>query len=391
MRGCCSLVYRYGVELWKRGFLVFAIKGVGYGFSRREALLEAKKPVTIPRGFVYRLDYRSRQVTIASLNFLRKGGGLAVPGINNGLMWIDIEGRLAGEMGDMVLDRFNGCFIERTPRGGLHVALKVDDLSLVKWRGVKGFLDNKTYGYCITYPSRLYLKYSGVEEELVYEKLSKVDLWDTGKASKYRRALKWLLGEVEGYVADVSPAEGSVKYNCVPEPVQKLVSGLSLNRLLLLFQLVCDEVGCGRCVEYYLSQLYSSEPIELKNPAYPTSVPRGLHTVLEVELLGGLRLIGASPKQLEELCSRIKYTVDGKEYSMETPPARNLYYNTLRGTYSIALKGLCPLMVANSLHGRYVPRTLCTSTLVKKVSSLTQNNPLKILELLEAVLELETR
>ena len=89
--------------------------------------------------------------------------GIAIPGVNNRIMWIDIEHNLVNEVNDDILDRFNGCYIERTPRGGLHIALKIDYLKLVHWKGVKG----------------------------------------APKASQYEKALKWLLNEVGGYITKV--------------------------------------------------------------------------------------------------------------------------------------------------------------------------------------------
>ena len=378
----------FALELMKRDILFFIVRGFGKSSSRKEALLEAKRPVNIPRGFTYKLDYKPLRVFQESLNHILKGKvtAVAVPGANNKIMWIDIERDLVNEIGSDILDKFDGCYVEKTPRGGLHIALRIDCPKLVYWKGVKGLVDNKTFGYCITYPSKLVIEYSGEREVLHYVKLSKVHLWSTPKLSQYKGALKWLLNEVGGHTTRITPIEGSVRYAIAPKEVREVVSKLSVEQLLLLFQLACDEVGCGGCVQYYVEQLLTKKPIEMKNLTYPTTIPRGLHTVFEVELLGSIKLLGASREQLEEIAGRIQYTVNRREYSVETPPIKNLYYNVERGTYTIALKGLCPLLLANREHGRYAPKMLCTSTLVKKLSPLIRDKEDILLKLIEVVL-----
>ena len=46
------------LELRKRNFLFFIVKSFGKSSDRKNALLKAKRPINIPRGFVYKLDYK---------------------------------------------------------------------------------------------------------------------------------------------------------------------------------------------------------------------------------------------------------------------------------------------------------------------------------------------
>jgi len=93
------------LELKLRGILFFVVKGFSKGSSRREALVEAKKPINIPRGFSYKLDYKPSWIIQKSLSYVLKSNrvAIAIPGINNRIMWIDIKNELTDKIGDEIL------------------------------------------------------------------------------------------------------------------------------------------------------------------------------------------------------------------------------------------------------------------------------------------------
>ena len=372
----------YVYELLRRGFTVFAVRGRG------QTLDECKMPLNIPRGFKYERSSKNVEITRHTLRLIEEGKAhaIAVAGIVNDIMWIDVEHTVLERGWFEILIRrckfsLNDVFIELTPRGGAHIALKIDNDRLIEWTGLKGYVDNKTRGYCVTYPSVFRVG----ENEYKYDHISSVPLWETAEASKYVSALKRLLS----YVKQIAQANATDKtvlsfgagstdviYNVAriheAEPFREylsnIVSKLDIETVLKFFYLVLADIGCHECAEYYILQLLNDEPIEMCNMTYPLAVERGLHTVFEVELLGALRLIGCSEEQLYEICRRIRYTCNGKEYHIETPVERNLRYNVLKGRYTIAKKGLCPLRVGNEISGRYVNRA-CASSLVYKLSS----------------------
>lgn len=195
-------VLSYCERLVCAGFLVFAVRGVGCGDSLVDALGCAKVPINVPRGFNYCFDcaYMFKDVSLSTLRLLRSGvaRGIGVPGLPNCLVFIDVD---PGFTSHVHVDRLfrlfppDKCFVEATPRGGLHIALYVDDPRLVdRLCGVKGMVDIKARGYVVTYPTRLLLMISDRSVEVGYVKLSSVDLWDVEAClSKYFDSVKRLL------------------------------------------------------------------------------------------------------------------------------------------------------------------------------------------------------
>jgi len=248
------------------------------------------------------------------------------------------------------------------------------------FKGVKGLLDVKYRGLFTIAPSTFVLKVNDEMFYLKYEKLSRVDLWDTAPLSRYR-------AEVEELVTSIGGLR-SCSIKGIPEkadarllPLTEVVKELSVEDLLSYAQLAFEVIGCGDCTRPFIERLIRCEPIFMPNVTYPLSVERGLHTVFEVELLGSLRLLGASYEQLIEVANRISY----ENYTPQTPPINNLIYNVMNGRCSLAYKGLCPFMVANKLINGYVPPQGCTTSLVYKLSGKLNLDPQLPIKCLEAL------
>jgi len=366
--------------LLKNSVLFFVVRGEGEGSTFEEALQKAKRPLNVPARFRYERDYKPMEIASESIFLLEIewGRGIAVPAINNGFICMDVEGPLIQSLDADSLFPRDEVYQERTPRGGRHIVFRAD--CECDFKGVKGLLDVKYRGMFTIAPSTLLLKVRDEMYYLKYEKLSEVELWETAPLSKYRGEVEELVQAVGGF-RSCSIKSIPEKVDIKAHPLSEVVRELSVEELLTYAQLVFESIGCGECTRQIIVCLINREPIFMPNVTYPISVERGLHTVFEVELLGALRLLGASHEQLLEVVNRISY----KDYAPQTPPINNLIYNVLRGRFSLALKGLCPFMVANGLTGGYVPQGGCSTSLVYKLSgklALDPQLPIKCLEAL---------
>ncbi|NPA70753.1 MAG: hypothetical protein GXO26_08085 [Crenarchaeota archaeon] len=386
--GLCDFVG----ELFNKGFMLVPVRGFGRGCSREEAVAVAKCPL-VPRGLRYCYDCAVLYSDVSEMAVRRVCAGCSafgVAGAPSRLFILDLDARVPIDL----IWRFlspDEVFVEVTATGGYHIVTRLerDELDLArKFTGVKGVFDNKTFGYVITYPSRLVIEYDGGREVLHYVKVSRTGIESVEKCLRdvYDR-LKMLVRAVEDvcYGTYVERIEGRVELAEAPGPVRRIVTSLPLERALVYAQLCFSAAGCGECTRYYVTCLINNRPIELPSITYPTSIPRGLHTVFEVEFLGALKIVGLSEDQLFSIVQRLRYTVNGEEYICRTPPENNLRYNVLRGTYSFAYKGICPIYLGNALTGRFVP-CYCTSTLARKVSALVVNSPDILVNALKVVI-----
>ena len=383
----CCLVKR----LAGLGFLLVPVRGVGRGCSREEAVADAKYPL-VPRGLRYCYDCAVMYSDVTEMAVRRVCSGyhaFGVAGAPSRLFILDLDAKVPIDL----IWRFlspEEVFVEVTATGGYHIITRLErnELDLArKFIGVRELFDNKTFGYVITYPSRLVIEYDGGREVLHYVKISRIDIENIERSLRdVYDSLKMLVRAVEDVCLGtyIERIEGKVELATVPEPVRKMVSSLPLEKALIYAQLCFSAAGCGECTRYYITCLINNRPIELPCITYPTSIPRGLHTVFEVELIGALYIVGLGEDQLFNIVQRIRYTVNGREYICRTPPENNLRYNVLRGTYSFAYKGICPIYLGNALTGRFVP-CYCTSTLARKVSALVVNSPEVFIHALKVV------
>jgi len=404
----------YLKELRRRGFTVIACRGIG------DSDREAKRPVNIPRGFDYAFGKPSLDLTESTIKLVENRQALAfgIPGAPNRILWLDIEAKLvpifavlcdldiysppSQEEVDEIFEKvrdldpetainkalryiseffdLDKVYIEKTANYGLHVGLRIEteqEYSIASSiTGVKGYVDNKLHGYVIAYPSMLAVRKESGYEVLLYEKLSECEIWDTTNLSSYAKQVSRLLlilkAIVDYEIITVRSGEGKIEYKRVIDDITSEVARLPLEHALLFFYLVCKEVGCDRCVQYYVQKLINNEPWELSNLTYPTKIPRGLHYALELELAGSMYLLGFSEDQLIEIGERIRY----KDYVPETPPietVKTILRYGVRNT-SIGFMGACPVLIANEISGRYVNKS-CTSKLSVKINTLIHVRP----------------
>jgi len=392
----------YVNELLNRNFLVFAIKGI----CREDDsdFRECKQPVNIPKKFKYEHGYSidfKRSVTLDTIRKLkfRHAYAIAIPGEPNDILWLDIEYRVVREFGGFLqfIKKFkfdlDEVYIESTPRGGIHIAFRLDiDFDFT---GIKGWIDNKRFGYVVSAPSKIFPG----SKVLEYNQLSSCNVWETANISRYRHRVENLLKtilELKRKYESIEGDEGKVIVYTIPrilnvvtfrevnEKIREIVSKLPIEIALIYAQCIFNRIGCGECTRYFITQLINNEPIEMCNTTYPTNVQRGLHTIFEIELFGALKLLGFSDDQLWEICERIKYTCNGKEYNIETPPERNLKYNIFKGIYSIAFKGLCPFKLGNEIANRF--RIDCPNSLVYKLNVFIQSNEYEVFQILKNLL-----
>jgi len=372
-------------ELLNKSYVVFAVKGYGSGRNFSEALQDAKKPINIPSGFRYD-GFRDLSITKSTLDLCEAGAvtAIAVPGINNGLYLLDLEADLVKFLGDGLYALFppHEVYVEHTPRGGAHVILRAD-VEPPNYQGVKGFLDVKYRGYVVIAPSEFRLRYGGRFKILKYVPASPINIWETAPLSRYLRSVDRLFSVVDSEVLAVTRIESRPDLSTVSDDVADVIAALPVDQLLAVAYIVFNLIGCGGCVNHYVSKLMVGEPIDVPNATYPTSIQRGLHAVFEVELFGALRILGASDEQLRGVLERFRYL----DHVPETPPERNVRYNVMRGVYSIAFKGVCPVMVANRLTGRYVPPHGCVTTLARRLASYVSQNEGAVLDAVRGVME----
>ena len=427
-------------ELRKREFLVIACSGIcrNPDLPEKEALREAKAPVNIPKGYEYRFAERDLRITESTIRLISEKKALAfgLPGAPNKLLILDIDVNatflMAGlheldrktvdvnalkQLSEIVQDMeledavgkaqsfltelgfdFDKVYIEVSPRGGMHIMLRLEsthDYSLAcNIPGAKSYLDNKLHGYVVAYPSILAIKRveSGREGYRIYyySKESSVDVWDTDFFTRYVKAVTRLVNLFSQFVLVYTAStstKGELRYTRVPDRVADLVSKLPLDLALRFFYRCCVAAGCNKCVRYYVEKLLRNEPWEVVNPTYPVKTSRGLHFVLENELLGAMWLLGFSEDQIYAVAERIRY----KDYEPETPPteaAKNIIRYGERWL-SIARKGACPFLVANELHCRpYNP--CCPYKLTFRISQLVASKLDLVIAILKSLLREHT-
>ena len=381
----------YVEELVRRRFLIIPVKSYG------TTLKEAKAPI-IPRNFQYKLTYRPMMITKKTIDLIRAGKitAFGIPGINNKLIWLDIEADVVNSLGEnRILNLFKGTYIERSPRGGLHIAF-IKDVSTSGPKGVSDLVDNKTYGYVVSYPSVLFAE----GREWSYDKISREEIWRAKPYSKfipYVKEFYSMLSETyqEHFVledGEIPPMYG------VGTKIRSLLHSWTADEMLLLLLAVSEKIGCSQCLEEHIVNLIKRRPLKIPNRMYPTKIERGIHCVSEVELLGALFLLGASARQLEEIASRITY--EGQE-GFDSPPELNVKYNIhperepisedkdrLQAVYSskglsIAYKSACPFGLIKNL--------TCLSKLTLKVSMFIKNDLPTLIDLIDAVMEVRRR
>jgi len=221
-------------------------------------------------------------------------------------------------------------FVERTPRGGFHAVVKAksdSDLHL-RFYSKLGEIDNKTFGYIISHPSRLF--WSGKVAK--YLKLEdSPDVWDTSYLDEVQAYLDLL--EIEIYRG---VKLGGVRANKSLPVYDFGIDELDNKQLIALLYLIAREIGCKGLAELYRAW-FEKGIIPLKNYVYANN--RGIHFTFEVTTLGILKTIGLSYERAVNFVREVKY-VDGiKETSPENTSLRNVYAYDER---NLVVRGLCP-------------------------------------------------
>jgi len=315
-------VKKVASTLSSKGFQLIPVKGVGFGKN------EAKKPVEkYLKGYKY--DSFDSKLNFITLSLLNQGKitAFGVAGKPSGVAWLDLDKLCELVKPNELLEVVdtNDVYIQKTASGRLAIAVKVhdeDDIQILNQISnlISGLGDVKWRGYEITAPSFLI----STEEKTIYtyDKLSKVELWETTRLKKWKGLNKLikLLEALKQEETTVTPVGGNgSEYNWFtpPDEIFDKINILPLNVVLDLGEAIAEIINCP-CLVSIIKYLRTGGELPSDNIKNVNSLGAGFHHVFEMELLGFFYTLGVGFEKLCEIAELIRY----KDYEPETPPSK---------------------------------------------------------------------